>query len=188
MVGTGFQVEDLGNATQTAFESISCRDMALDLIGLSDGGVDEYDNPIPVVKSSDRYEQGLFVPKEKTPSEYEILAAEQRMLRFMQRKLQDGDVAFSVAKNPMSVPNEARIAARYLGVTRDWSAPAKAAMKVPCPVCIQTEIVQGAQKCLGCNSLIRWEGAVPFWADGPAPTARANAAPPEMPTVRSKNL
>ena len=174
MVPPGQEQDDMGNVAQVVDICISARNMALSIIDLCDGGMDEsVDPPMPiqVAKTSPRFEQGLFVPVGKEPTDDEILAAEERMRRFMVSALEAGDVAFAANKNPREVPQESRVSARHLGAKRDWSSPLKPVARVLCPVCRQAEVVEGAMICSpgagGCGSRIRWEGNNAVW-DVPA--------------------
>ena len=184
----GQEVMDFANATQAVFEALPTKDVALDIIGLRRERVDETTNPpstIAAIRTSPYYEMGFFVPEGSEPTEAEISAAEARCRKFMLNALNVGDIEYANRKSPRDVPEPSRVAARFLGVDRDWSNASKPVVQKDCPVCRKTQVPDGARICTECRSEIVWIEGAPVWIkDVPPPAATTDARLERKPLQR----
>jgi hypothetical protein len=158
----GVERQDMGHVVTLAMLGISSRRVAMDVLGLSDAGIEEvHGNKVlcPPTSDSELFQKGYFVPVEEHPTEAELEAAEDRREAYLDKALIKGDNIWNQTQRFDRIPPEAIIAARFRGEERPW-APSVAGRKrkktVACPACGST-IVYGVKLCVSCQKWLGYE-------------------------------
>lgn len=119
-----------------------------------------------MVKDHRLEKRGVFVPKGKDPTAAEIQAATRaRDAYWLSTDIPNADGLWSRTQDPKRIDDNAKMAARILGLSRPWAVEVVPVDTAPCPVC-KTPIKQGVLKCVsppGCGEFMKWNMNLPVW-------------------------
>lgn len=166
-VGPGCEKYDLGEDRHIVSRCIKAKDIAEDYIGIPSG-------------RSDYTDRGIFVPEGDRPTGTEIAEARQRLRRWFESQISEADHALNVHGNVNQIETNARLALKYLGLTRPWGTSYTPEETQTCPACIgqmrKGAFIHSTNDRGGCGQKIayRTDGEA-FWPDSP------NQRKPEQP-------
>lgn len=104
--------------------------------------------------------KGCFIPKGAEPTEKELKAAHAARRAYLQKCVQDGDIAYSRYGKIDEIPGYWKDACEELGVERDWAFTAPRAM-MDCPACGEKLLV-GVAICKSCHAILDKKRALEF--------------------------
>ena len=104
--------------------------------------------------------RGVFVPEGLEPTEAEIARAIAQRDEWWGKMIAKADNDYAQRKSTGDVDGNAKLAAAWLGVKREWSSVVDS--RAQCPCCTEP-IKVGSRKCGSCQEYITWDGGVPTW-------------------------
>jgi hypothetical protein len=106
--------------------------------------------------------RGVFVPEGEEPTPQEIAAAVARRNEWwMKKMIPDGDSVYAQRRDAALVDGNAKLAAQWLGIKREWASMPTVGSY--CPAC-REPIATGAGKCKHCGEYLVWdEDNIPTW-------------------------
>lgn len=182
----GVMHKDEGEGQFKAFHMYTARTMALDFIGVeltpvTDEATQEVTGYVEQVNSRNLLDRGIFVPEGDAPTEAEIAQARSNLVTYFRSLIPIADEMWvSSNKRPKQIDNNARIAAKYLGIRREWAEVSGIAGRLECPACGEF-IKPGIAKCPHCDAILDRKKAAEFGLFIPEPRP---AAAPESPTKK----
>ena len=162
----GYDKHDLGEDKHISSLVIYAKDIAKDYAGILSG-------------ATDRTDRGVFVPEGTEPTEAEIKVAREKLAKWAEATVRKADVMWSQSGKISDISDDAKLAAGFISVEREWAKDFVAVEKIECPACGESmnkgaKIHSVGQK--GCGQRINYdETGKAVWAD----EKRAVAPPPK---------
>jgi hypothetical protein len=143
--------KDLAGLGHIKIFDTSAEDFAWDVIGVSRAMRKGSKTGNPEV-GSDWYKRGFFVPAGDEPTLKELKAARERLKKWCEIQVSQGDGEYSNRQQISDVSSSAKVAAEYLGISRPWASgnAGDTNAKMKCPGCMN-EINAGATVCQFCG-------------------------------------
>jgi hypothetical protein len=121
---------------------------------------------------------GVFVADGDEPTKHELAQAEERLRIMYLGLVEMADMEWDRTHNSMTISDDFRRAARYLGLTKDWLYEQR--QMVECPVCTE-KLRPGAAVCKSCGAILDAKKAAEYGigapeVEKPAKSRRATAA------------
>ena len=169
-INPGLEKRELGDGKYLSFLTIPAKLVAEDFIGIPQG-------------ETQFLERGLFVPAGDEPTDEEIAAATERLMKWAEKQINRADVSWAQTGNIREIADDAKFAAKLLKLSREWADSWKAKDMAVCPACNEA-INKGARIHAvgqgGCGERIFWaEDGTPYWpeTEKPGATKPAQAEP-----------
>jgi hypothetical protein len=114
-------------------------------------------------------DRGVFIPQGEIATAEEVAAAVQRRnARWITKDVPEADIQWSRRQDPSRIDDNAKMAARVLGLKKPWAGYTEMSDTEPCPDCKES-IKLGARVCKHCGAQgIVWDGRI---ATKPEPQA-----------------
>lgn len=94
---------------------------------------------------------GVFYAE--TPSQKDEDNARAKLAAHLKRQYDIADSLYARTRNRMAISDEARVAARYFGLTPEWAQAEEIAIEVPCKICGE-KVKSTALKCRHCGEIL----------------------------------
>ena len=184
--------KDEGEGQFKAFHMYTARTMALDFIGIelkpiTDPDTQEVTGYVEHPNTQNFLERGIFVPEGDKPTSAELAQAKSKLVSYFQRLIPIADDLWTNPRSRWQIDNNARIAAKYLGIRREWAEVSGIAGRIECPVCGEF-VKPGVAKCSHCGAILDAAKAAQYGIHVPESAAATAPAPPAQATGGKKGF